>query len=244
MTTATENSIDVKYNAWAAELYRYPSPYDYRIISGGRGSSKTYEVTLALIILGHQKPLRICVAREHLKSIDESAYPELLERARMLGLVGPNGYTFNKTTINHVNGTHIFFIGLSRMSEEDIKGLAMVDILWNEEGHRTSRSSWELTYPTVRKDNSEIWMTFNPQYRYQVAWELAQRKQDPLYWIKHLTWRDNAFFTERNNRDRLRDKAEKSARYDHVWEGQPDDVCRGPQGVAVCTPPHMRRGVG
>ena len=169
-------------------------------------------------------PLRICVAREHLKSIEESAYSELEDRARHMGLVRPDCYTFNKTAINHPNGTHIWFIGLSKMSEEDIKGMAQVDILWNEEGHRTSKSSWELTYPTIRKDNAEIWISFNPQYRYQVAWQLAQRTSDPRYWIKKVTWRDNDFFTARNNRDRLQDQEENPLRYDHIWEGDPDDA--------------------
>ena len=212
-------------NPWAEPLYRFPSPYDYRIMHGGRGSSKTYEVTQALIVLGHIMPLRICVAREHLNSIDESAYPELEDRARSMGLISPDCYTFGKTSINHANGTHIFFVGLSKISEENIKGLAMVDILWNEEAHRTSKSSWELVYPTIRKDNAEIWLTFNPQYRYQVAWKLVEDHIDnPRYWIKKVTWRDNEHFTARNNRDRLQDKEENSLRYDHVWEGEPDDA--------------------
>ena len=92
--------------------------------------------------------------------------------------------------------------------------------------HRTSTSSWELDLSHhVRKDNAEIWLSFNPQYRYQVAWQLAQRTSDPRYWIKKVTWRDNEqFFTARNNRDRLQDKEENSLRYDHIWEGEPDDA--------------------
>ena len=138
--------------------------------------------------------------------------------------MGAGGYRVTNNFIDHANGTHIWFIGLSKMSEEDIKGLAMVDILWNEEAQRTSNSSWELTYPTVRKQNAEIWMSFNPQYRYQVAWRLAQRTSDPTFWVKTVNWRDNEFFTDRNNRDRLRDKEENPLRYDHIWEGEPDDV--------------------
>ena len=49
-------------------------------------------------------------------------------------------------------------------------------------------------------------------------------KHDPLYWIRHITWRDNLFFTERNDRDRQRDKTENPLRYAHIWEVQPDDV--------------------
>ena len=37
----------------------------------------THEITQALAYRGSLESLRICVAREHLKSIDESAKPEL-----------------------------------------------------------------------------------------------------------------------------------------------------------------------
>ena len=86
-TRAVRQNIDVICNPWAEPLYRFPSEYDYRIVSGGRGSSKTHEFTNALIVLGHMMPLRICVAREHLKSLDESAKPELEERIREMGLM-------------------------------------------------------------------------------------------------------------------------------------------------------------
>lgn len=220
----TQAEQQIEYNNWATGLYEFPSPYDYRIMYGGRGSSKTFETTRALIVHGHQRPMRIAVAREHKVSIEESAQPELLDRARELGLLRPDCYTATRTAINHQNGTHFFFLGLSVVSEEDIKGLAGVDILWIEEAHRMSQSSWELVYPTVRKLDAEIWLTFNPKYRTDPAWKLAQRTHDPHYWIRKITYKHNSFFTPRNDRDRLRDLEENPDRYPHVWEGEPDDV--------------------
>lgn len=219
--SAKQNKIH--YNPWAEYLYRFPGEHDYRIMYGGRGSSKTFEVTRALILHGHAKPLRIAVAREHKVSITESAQPELIERATDLGLVRPDCYRATRNAIDHENGTHIFFIGLSVVSEEDIKGLSQVDILWIEEAHRMSHSSWEMVYPTIRKEQSEIWLTFNPKYRTDAAWKLAQ-SSDPSMWIRKVNWRDNYFFTARNERSRLRDKRENPDRYAHIWEGEPDDV--------------------
>ena len=223
-TGTSLKNIDVICNPWAEPLYRFPSEYDYRIVSGGRGSSKTHEFTNALIVLGHMMPLRICVAREHLKSLDESAKPELEERIREMGLMRADCYRVTNTSIDHANGTHIFFIGLSKVSEEDIKGLAFVDILWIEEGHQISHASWELADPTIRKDNAEIWVSFNPKYAYQIAWQLAQRKGNPRYWITHVTWRDNEHFTGRNDRSRLDSKEENPLRYEHIWEGGLDEL--------------------
>ena len=217
----------LKYNKWAFDLYAplAESPYDYMFAEGGRGSSKTYELTQALIYKAHFEPLRIAVAREHLKSIDESAKPELEERIKQFGLMGAHGYKTTKTSIDHANGTHIFFIGLSKLSEEDIKGLAMVDILWNEEAHRTSHASWRLLRPTIRKDTAQIWASWNNKYRNDaISKFLKDNKRDPRVWHRHVTYRNNKFFTARNDRDRLRDKAQNPKRYGHIWEGDFDDA--------------------
>ena len=40
---------------------------------------------------------------------------------------------------------------------------------------------------------------------------------------RHVTYRDNMYFTARNDRDRLRDKENEPERYPHIWEGLPDD---------------------
>ena len=215
---------EISYNEWAYELYRWPPRHDYLIAHGGRGSSKTYEVTQALVIHGHHRPLRIAVAREHLKSIDESAKPELEDRARRLGILRNDCYRAFKTSIDHANGTHFFFIGLSKVSEEDIKGLAQVDILWIEEAHKMSHSSWELIRPTIRKDGAVIIATYNRKFRSDAIDLFAARNSDnSLVWVRHVTWRDNAFFTDRNDRARLMDRETEPDRYGHIWDGLYDD---------------------
>ena len=216
----------LEYNKWAWDLYapHSESPYDYMLADGGRGASKTFEFTQALAYKGHIEPLRIAVGREHLKSIDESAKPELEDRIKRFGLMRAGCYRSTQTSIDHENGTHIFFIGLSKLSEEDIKGLAMLDILWNEEAHRTSHASLELILPTLRKDGAQYWGSWNQKNRNDAISKLLKAlKGDPLVWHRHLTHKDNKFFTERNERERLRFKAQYPKRYAHVWEGKFDD---------------------
>ena len=185
----------------------------------------TYEISRALTVLAHNRPLRIGIAREHLKSIAESAKPELEERIREFRLLRPDCFRVSATNIDHVNGSHFFFVGLSNVSEEDIKGLAMVDILWIEEAHRMSHSSWELVDPTVRKEGAEIWGSFNPKYRTDAIWKFTEStKNDPRVWQRFVTFVDNPFFTARNERSRVRDKESNPERYSHIWDGQPDDA--------------------
>ena len=182
----------------------------------------THEFTQALAYRGAMAPLRICVAREHLRSIDESAKPELEARMQTMGLIHKDAWTPYRTSIDHVNGSHIFFIGLSKVSEEDIKGLALVDILWIEEAQRMSRASWILIRPTIRKDGAQIWASYNATRYDDAIYEFAHgNKDDPLVLFKQISFRDNAFFTGRNERDRLRDKRDDPDLYQHIWEGVP-----------------------
>ena len=217
----------IEYNSWAEEFYvpHGDTNYDYMLAEGGRGSSKTYEITQSLVVKGHQSALRICVAREHLKSIDESAKPELEDRILGFGLLRDDCYKVTKKTIDHANGTHFFFIGLSKLSEEDIKGLAMVDIVWVEEAHRMSHASWDLLVPTIRKDGAQIWCSWNNKYRTDAISKFQIDNQfDKRVWHRHVTFRDNLFFTDRNERDRIRYKSKNPDRYPHIWEGGFDDA--------------------
>ena len=214
--------MKLHYNAWAEPIYRGTS-HDYVIIEGARGAAKTYEVTQAISYRGSLEPIRVCVAREHLKSIDESAKPELEARMTNMGIMrSDGGWRSTNTYIDHANGSHIFFIGLSKVSEEDIKGLAMVDLLWIEEAHRMSRSSWELIRPTIRKDGAQIWASYNAKRFTDPIYEYSHRHVDnPRVFFIQLTWRDNAFFTARNERERLDWKRDEQETYQNVWEGVP-----------------------
>ena len=61
----------------------------------------------------------------------------------------------------------------------------------------------------------------------------AKRYSDPIYEYAHgntanprvlfkqITWRDNAFFTARNERERLDWKRDEPETYQHEWEGVP-----------------------
>ena len=223
MTTAVAERTTVRYNPWAEELYQPSGLYDFNMVGGGRGSSKTYEITQAIAYRGHQEPLRIAICREHLNSIKESAKPELDERIRALGLERPDCYTIHDTSIDHANGTHIFWQGLSKSSEEDIKGLK-ANIVWVEEAHAASGRSWELLRPTVRADESLIIASFNPTLRTDAVYKWTEEnKYDPYVWYRHVTYRDNMFFTARNDRERLREQENEPERYQHIWEGKTDD---------------------
>ena len=50
------------------------APKRYKVAHGGRGSGKSYNFALALVILAAQKPMRILCTREIQKSIKQSLW--------------------------------------------------------------------------------------------------------------------------------------------------------------------------
>ena len=216
----------IRINSWAHDLYQDHGSwrYDFVLIYGGRGSSKTVEISQALVVKAAKQKLRITVAREVLDSIRDSAYKEITERIVELGIPG---FRVLRDRIIHENGSEFLFIGLSKVSEERIKGLALVDIVWVEEAHRMSHSSWELLRPTIRKEMSQIWASWNPKYRTDAIDSFCEevvKSRDPHVWVRKINWSDNAYFPEKSNRERLRDLAMNPDRYPHIWEGEYDDV--------------------
>ena len=227
MPLDNSNTVHIYPNSWSEDLYRRHGELDarYVLIDGGRGSSKTFEISQALIIKGHLDPLRICVAREHLKSIQESAKIELEDRSKHMGLIGANAYTFLENKVDHANGTHFFFISLSKLSEEDIKGLSLVDIVWVEEAHTMSARSWELLRPTIRKPGSQIICSWNPRYRTDAISDFMERTRDePRVWYKRINFNDNNYFTPELEEERLLMQRTEPERYAHIWLGEYDDA--------------------
>ena len=110
--------------------------------------------------------------------------------------------------------------------KENIKGWHAVDIVWIEEGQRVSHKSMELLLPTMRKDDSEIWVSFNPDQRSDAVWQrfIASGigEEDRAY-IRRVNWQDNPWFPEASLHEMNLDKRLFPERYAHTWQGEPDD---------------------
>lgn len=222
MLTAESSSSDYEINFHAKipkafkELFE---PKRYKVYYGGRGGAKSWGFADALLILGTQKPLRILCARELQKSIADSVHKLLSDQIASLGL--EEFYQVQKTTILGLNGTEFLFNGLKHNARE-IKSTEGIDICWVEEAENVSDSSWELLIPTVRKEGSEIWISFNTKQPSDATYRRFIFEADEDSLIKKVGWQDNPFFPEVLNKERLRLKAKDPKAYEHIWEGEFD----------------------
>jgi len=132
----------------------------YKIFYGGRGGRKSWEVARACLIEAVKNKTLVVCTREFQNSISDSVLRLLANQIEMLGL----GYFFEvqKTTIIGKNGSEFIFKGLNGLTVDSIKSLEGADICWVEEGHSVSDHSWRVLIPTIRKPNSKIYVTFNP----------------------------------------------------------------------------------
>ena len=200
-------------------------PKRYKIAYGGRGGTKSWGFARALLILGAQKPLRILCARETQKSIADSVYKLLCDQIEALQL--GSFYSITKTNIVGLNGTEITFAGIRQSSVGDIKSYEGCDICWVEEAQIVSKRSWEILIPTIRKDGSEIWVSFNPDLETDDTYKRFVINPPSEADVVKVNWRDNPWFPEvlRKEMEDLRKKSEED--YEHIYEGMCQQTVEG-----------------
>lgn len=199
-------------------------PHRYKVLFGGRGGAKSWGIARALLILGAQRKLRILCAREIQKSIADSVHTLLRDQIAGLALAGR--YEVLETAIRGTNGTEFLFAGL-RHNVASLKSVEGCDIVWVEEAQTVSKDSWDTLIPTVRKDSSEIWLSFNPDLETDDTYKRFVLNPPPGALVVRVGWRDNPWFPDvlRIEKDHL--EASDPAAYRHVWEGEPKSAIQG-----------------
>lgn len=189
----------------------------YKVLYGGRGGAKSWAVADALLVLGWQEKLLILCTRELQKSIKESVHKLLCDRIEALGLSAE--YEILNTEIRGKNGTRIIFAGLKHNITE-IKSTEGVDICWVEEAEKVTDGSWKTLIPTIRKEGSEIWVTFNPNLITDATYQRFVLNPPPDAWVQKVSWRDNPWFPDvlAIERDYLKERDFEE--YAHIWEGE------------------------
>lgn len=194
-------------------------PARYKGLYGGRGSGKSTSAADALVLKGAVDPLRTLCAREIQKSLRTSVYQLLRDRIEANGLGG--FYDFTERGIFGANGTQFLFAGL-RTNPDSIKSMEGLDIAWVEEADRASQQSLDLLTPTLRKDGSELWFTWNRRNKKDAVDNLfLGGTPPPGALFKEMNWRDNPFFPSVLREEMLWLKGRDRDKWLHVWEGQP-----------------------
>ena len=207
---------NVQFPAKLAFLFE---PQRYKVCYGGRGGAKSWGIARALLILGAKSQQRILCAREFQTSIKDSVHKLLCDQIDTMGLTG--FYEITDKSIRGKNGTEFFFVGL-RNNVTNVKSIEGVDICWVEEAQTVSKTSWNVLIPTIRKEKSEIWVSFNPELDTDETYQRFVLHSPENCKVVKINWSDNPWFPEtlRIEKDALRDRDIEA--YNTVWEG----LCR------------------
>jgi len=195
----------------------FASPARYRGAFGGRGSGKSFSFATMALVRGMQDKLRILCAREIQTTIRESVLQELVSAIEYWGL--ESFYDYGASYVSGINGTEFIFKGL-RHNYKEVKSTKGINICWVEEAEAVSDESWRVLIPTIREEGSEIWMTWNPEDPDAATQKRFIDNPPPRTKIAQMNYRDNPWFPEVLDHERLHDLATLDKHmYCHIWEG-------------------------
>lgn len=194
-------------------------PARYKVAYGGRGSGKSWGFARALLIQGAAKKMRILCTREVQKSIKDSVHKLLSDQIQALGLGA--FYQVLETEIRGANGTEFLFAGLASHTVESIKSYEGVDVVWVEEAHKVTRKSWSILIPTIRKDGSEVWVTFNPELDDDETYKRFVANTPPGAVVVSVNYSDNPWFPSVLELERQHAEATlPEDEYLNIWAGR------------------------
>jgi phage terminase large subunit len=190
----------------------------YRVAYGGRGGGKTNN--FARVAIGQalsSKQLFLCT-RQFQKNIRDSVHQTICDEAEELGL--HNFFTIKRDYIvSKTTRSKFIFSGLA-YNISQIKSTKGITRAWLEEANQTTEDAFMALDPTVRTDNSEIWLSYNPDSENDYVHKRFVKNTDPDAKVVKINWNDNIFFPDILNKIRLNQLERDKGQYDWIWEGE------------------------
>lgn len=196
---------------------------DVRGAFGGRGSSKTRTFAKMTAVRAHMWDMErrsgiILCGRQFMNSLDESSMDEVKAAIRSEPWLAPHFDIGEKYIRTKSGRIHYRFAGLDR-NIDSVKSKSRILVCWVDEAEPVSEEAWQTLIPTLREDDSELWVTWNPKRKGSATDLRFRRNFDPRMKVVEMNWRDNPWFPDILDRVRLKDKRDRPDQYDHIWEG-------------------------
>jgi phage terminase large subunit len=188
--------------------------------SGGRGGAKSEDVATYLSIESNTQyahPLLILCGREKLNSIDDSCKALIERKLRELGIIS-NYHITNKEIIHKTYGNKFIFKGFG-LHISAVKSVDDVNICWAEEAQDLSQKTIDVLPPSIRGKGAKFICTWNPDLPSDPV-ERWFHERAPEGTIHHTVgWRDNRFFPDVLEVQRVALEKANKEEYLHIWEG-------------------------
>lgn len=220
-------------------LFYATSSKRVKVSFGGRGAAKSWSIAMCIILRCILKKTKVLCLRVYQTSLDDSVYASLKRLISFYKLDSFFIITNNK--IRGINGSEIIFKGFQNLTS--LKSLDSINIAWVEEavgiGKRKAletmtEDDWNTLSPSIRGENSEIWVSFNPVFDNDFAYtEFASKIEegkkeyvDDFYHIRRINFDENPHFASSTlATEELHDRGK--LKYNHVWLGECIESSKG-----------------
>jgi phage terminase large subunit len=197
---------------------------DVRGAYGGRGSGKTRSFAKMTAIRAYMWDMAgrrgiILCGRQFMNSLDDSSMEEIKEAIRSEPWLLAH-FEIGEKYIRTKSGRISYkFAGLDR-SLDSIKSKSRILLCWVDEAEPVTDEAWVKLIPTLREEDSELWVTWNPENKRSATHKRFRASAaDPRVKVVQINWKDNPWFPAVLARTKDRDLRDRPELYDHIWEG-------------------------
>ena len=160
-----------------------------------------------------QKSLEFSVKRELVASIQEmnAGYYFDVQDKR---IHGPKKFGTDDRCVT-------IFEGMQNHTADSIKSLSGFKVAWVEEAQTLSQLSLDTLRPTMRRDDSQLWFSWNPRHATDAVDQFLRGPTPPKGSIViQANWMDNPWFPNVLREEMEHDKrAAPHEKYAHIWLG-------------------------
>ena len=194
-------------------------PSRYKGAHGGRGSGKSHFFAELLVERAMLNPgIRAVCIRETQKSLDQSAKRLVEDKIMAHGL--SDYFHITQNTIKTPGDGIIIFQGMQNHTADSIKSLEGYDVSWVEEAQTLSQRSLDMLRPTIRKDGSELWFSWNPDQPDNPVEFLRGEDAPPGSIVVEANFMDNPWFPDVLQEEMDYDRGRDMDKYAHIWLGR------------------------
>ncbi len=191
----------------------------YKGAHGGRGSGKSHFFAELMIEESIRTKLDSVCLRETLKSLEFSV-KKLLEQ-KIEAMNAGSYFEVQDRRILTKRGGIIIFEGMQNHTAESIKSLEGFDRAWFEEAQTASQKSLDLLRPTIRKKDSEIWFSWNPDSPDDPIDKLLRGDNlPPDAIVVESNYHNNPWLPDVLRKELEYDRKRDPDKFAHVWLGQ------------------------
>ena len=195
------------------------APARYKGAWGGRGSGKSHFFAERMILRHLQEKTDSVCVREVQQSLNQSVKKLLELKIEQLGVGSQFEVLYDR--IKTPFGGVIIFQGMATTTAESIKSLEGFDICWVEEAQSLSQRSLDLLRPTIRKEGSELWFSWNPRKNTDpIDVFLRSDSLPPGAVVIKANFRDNPWLPSVLKDELEYDQKRDPDKFAHVWLGE------------------------